>query len=228
MENLLLNYFQNRMEKESIYTDPHNEYGPLVTITREFGCPGKAIAEQLVYLINQAKPPIKWNWIDKEILKILASELNLSPSVIEDIKNFEERKISDYVALVFSNDYFPGNKKIKNALAEIILTFSKRGHYVIVGRAGHYIAGDIPRSYHVSLKAPFDWRVEHICQRKNCSYQEALKMVQEMSEKRERFLMHFAKGKEKYEFDAVFDCSETSIEEICRVVMVDLKQKAIV
>ncbi len=228
MENLLLNYFQTRMDKERIFSNPETEYGPVVTITREYGCPGKTLADELVYRINREDPPTKWNWIDKEVLKILARELKLSPSVIDDLQQFEERKLSDYVALIFSSDCFPGDKKIKNTIAEIILTYAQQGHYVIVGRAGHFITGHISRSYHVALKAPLKWRIEHMSQHKNCSYSEAQKLVAEMSEKRQRFLSHFAKGKENRAFDSVFDCSEISIDEMAEVILLDLKRMELI
>lgn len=224
MENLLLNYFQKRMHKESDVVAPSREEGPVITITREYGCPGKIIAQQIVNQIN-TRDNHSWKWISKEILESLAQELKLQPSVIRDIKNFDERKTTDYLALLFTGDYYPGEIKIKNTLTDIILSFAREGHAIIVGRAGYQITNAIEKSYHISLKAPLEWRIEHICQRMNINYLEGLKQVEIMSAKRESFLKYFDKTGAMKPFDAVFDCSLTSNEEIEQVVLMDLRQR---
>lgn len=224
MENLLLNYFQKRMQKESDAAPPSFEEGPVITITREYGCPGKLIAQQLVTEINHRSAP-PWKWISKELIESLAMELKLQPSVIQDIKNFDERKTTDYLALLFTGDYYPGEMKIKNTLSDIILSFAREGRVVIVGRAGFQITNAIEKSFHISLKAPLEWRIEHICQRMNLNYLDGLKQVEQMSLKRENFLSYFNKNTPLKPFDAVFDCSISSDEEIVQVTLMELRKK---
>jgi len=224
MENLLLNYFQKRMQKESDAVTPSLEEGPVITITREYGCPGKLIAQQLVTEINHRSQP-NWKWISKELIESLAMELKLQPSVIQDIKNFDERKTTDYLALLFTGDYYPGEMKIKNTLSDIILSFAREGRVVIVGRAGYQITNAIEKSFHISLKAPMEWRIEHICQRMNLSYLDGLKQVEQWSLKRENFLSYFNKTTALKPFDAVFDCSISSDEEIIQVTLMELRKK---
>ena len=40
MDNLLGNYFQNRMERESETVEEIRDPGPVITLSREYGCPG--------------------------------------------------------------------------------------------------------------------------------------------------------------------------------------------
>lgn len=223
MDNLLIKYFQQRMSKEELPSFNPKESGPVITISREYGCPGKIIAQSLVEKVNQIKPS-SWKWISKEIIESLAQELKLQPSVIEDIKNFDERKTTDYLALLFTSDYYPGEKKIKNTLSDIINSFAHQGHVVIVGRAGYQITNGIEKSLHISLKAPLDWRIEHICQRMNLSFIDGMKVVEEMSEKRRHFLSHFDRPGLK-NYDLIFDCSQTSDEEIVNVILLEIKKK---
>lgn len=223
MDNLLIKYFQQRMSKEELPSNKSMESGPVITISREYGCPGKIIAQLLVEKINQINPT-NWKWISKEIIESLAQELKLQPSVIQDIKNFDERKMTDYLALLFTNDYYPGEKKIKNTLSDIINGFALQGNVVIVGRAGYQITNVIEKSLHISLKAPLDWRIEHICQRMNLSFIDGMKVVEEMSEKRSHFLSHFNRPGLK-DFDLVFDCSQTSDDEIVNVILLEIKKR---
>lgn len=222
MDNLLIKYFQQRMSKEELPSFNTKEAGPVITINREYGCPGKIIAQSLVEKVNLLKS-VHWKWISKEILESLAQELKLQPSVIQDIKNFDERKTTDYLALLFTSDYYPGEKKIKNTISDIINGFAMEGNVVIVGRAGYQITNGIEKSLHISLKAPLEWRIEHICQRMNLSFIDGMRIVEEMSEKRNHFLSHFNRPGLR-EFDFVFDCSQTSNEEIIDVIVLEMKK----
>jgi cytidylate kinase len=223
MENLLLKYFQQRMSKEELPHFLSKEPGPIITISREYGCPGKIIAQNLVERVN-AIAHTNWKWISKEIIESLALELKLQPSVIQDIKNFDERKTTDYLALLFTNDYYPGEKKIKNTLTDIINSFAQEGKVVIVGRAGYQITNDIEKSIHVSLKAPIEWRIEHICQRLNLNFIDGMRQVEELSTKRSHFLSHFEKPNLK-DYDLVFDCSQTNNDEITNVILMEMKKR---
>lgn len=228
MDNLLIDYFRNRMERTTGKVEEIKEPGPVITLSRDYGCPGKRIATLLADRIL-AEKQTTWTMINKEILETLAKELNLNPSVVKDIANFEDRPLTDYIALLFSKDYYPGEQKIKNTLTEIILSFAQKGHTIIVGRAGIYITKHIEKSYHIKLQAPMGWRIDYMSEKMGISYPDAMILVEEMSRKREQFLKFFAvQKKEEISFDATFDCSQVSDDEIISHVMADLEKKGIV
>lgn len=228
MDNLLIDYFKNRMEREAGTVKEIMVAGPVITLSREYGCPGKRIVSLLADRINQQKQ-VKWTMISKEILETLAQELNLNPSVVKDLANFEDRPLSDYFALLLSKDHYPGEHKIKNTLSEIILSFARKGHVIIVGRGGFYITQHIEKSYHIKLLAPIEWRIDYISQKLGISYPDAMIRVEEMSRKREQFLKFFAvQKKQDTTFDATFDCSQVSDDDMVSQVMADLEQRAII
>ncbi|MCF8370072.1 MAG: cytidylate kinase-like family protein [Bacteroidales bacterium] len=228
MDNLLIDYFHNRMERTTSKVEEVKEPGPVITLSRDYGCPGKRIATLLVERIK-AEKQTDWTMISKEILETLATELKLNPSVVNDIAHFEDRGLGDYLALLLSKDYYPGEQKIKNTLSEIILSFAKKGHTIIVGRAGIYITKQIEKSYHIKLFAPIEWRIDYMSAKMSISYPDAMRLVEDMSRKREQFLKFFAvQKKEDITFDATFDCSQVSDDEIISHVMADLEKKGIV
>ncbi len=228
MDNLLLNYFQTRMNKEYAGTSEKEEPGPVITLSRDYGCPGKKIATLISDKIDE-KYGQQWKMISKEILETLANELNLNPSVIQDLANFEDRRISDYIALLLSSDYYPGEIKIKNTISEIILSFANKGNAIIVGRAGFYITKHIHRSYHIKLYAPIEWRIDYMSEKSGISYPDAIKLVEEMNRKREQFLKFFASQKKsEFEFDATFDCSLLTNEQIVSKVLSDIESRNLV
>ena len=214
MDNLLLKYFKLRMERNPEFKPEFNEPGPVITISREFGCPGKRVAEKFANELTKHTKE-EWNWIDKEIINQLSEELKLNPSTVDDLANYTDRKLSDYLALMFSSDYYPGEKKIKNTLSEIILSFANNGNVVILGRAGYLICGKIKRSFHIKLIAPMEWRIDKVSEKKDISYHDAIKFIDEFEIKRDQFQKFFSSGvPNDNDFDIIFDCSVKSDEEI--------------
>src|SRR5665647_1419303 len=80
MENLFLKYMGDRLES-SPTRQAHQ--GPVITISRECGCPGNDIAEMLMNKLNKkmvkdGHAP-KWKWVNKEILLKASEELKMNP-----------------------------------------------------------------------------------------------------------------------------------------------------
>jgi cytidylate kinase len=224
MENLLLKYFQQRMEREQPVMEV-NEPGPVITISREYGCLGKIVAKKLTQRINSVYNT-DWKWLSKEIFEKLADDLKLNPSVIEEINNFHDRGVSDYLALLLSKSYYPGERKIKNTLHDIILSLANEGKVVMVGRAGYYITNHIQNSYHIRLHAPLDWRVEHISKKRGISYQDSMKFVEDMDEKRLRFMEYFhEERKENKPFNQEINCAYKSVDAIVEELITDIGRR---
>ena len=80
--NILQNYLEQRHKDDD--KKKVREPGPVVTISREFGCSGKYLADKLAYRLKQEglgdSGKGKWKVISKEILERSAKELELDPS----------------------------------------------------------------------------------------------------------------------------------------------------
>ena len=72
MQNILSHYMRERMQK-SVAKEVDKEPGPVITIARSYGCPGKLIGQELVHALNKkladAGAKQHWKWISKEILE---------------------------------------------------------------------------------------------------------------------------------------------------------------
>ena len=84
MQGDLLSYLKKRYGGTE--SDKKNE-GPEITISREYGCPAKIIAEKVSVMLSEKadKKGIKhhWKWYSKEILEESAKQLQLEPEQIE-------------------------------------------------------------------------------------------------------------------------------------------------
>ena len=102
--------------------------GPVVTISREAGCPAKTIASQLTDRLNTLKRAKSkehpWRWISKEILQESARELKVDSSQIEHVFNYKSRGVLEDLLLAQSKDYYKSDLKIRTTIARVIQRFA--------------------------------------------------------------------------------------------------------
>lgn len=223
MNNILKQYLENRFTPEHHQSPAKavkKTYGPVVTISREYGCPAKKLASELANRLNEMEQKKRgsnpWIWIGKEIMERSANELHLKPELIRDVANKDHTNVIDDILLAFSNKYYPGDLKIKKTIGEIIREYAKIGRVIVVGRGGVAICRDMPKSLHIKLFAPFEWRVNDVSKRQMITLEEAEKRIKDIDHKRE-LLRDFFSGNKKFDdtmFDIIFNYYTCSEEEI--------------
>lgn len=222
MENLLKRYLDMRLINEPAAS----HQGPVVTISRECGCPSKKLAEILVRRLRELDPvktqhPGTWRWISKELLEEAATDLDVKPDDINHVFNYEERSIVDNIMAASKKDgTYRTDKAIYNALGKVIRTFGENGHVVIVGRAGVALTRHIPLSIHIRLMAPIEWRINSISEMFSLSREESKKMIAQKDENRRKFLEHYLGHPFQIDvFDLAINCSRYSLDEIADSVI---------
>lgn len=226
MENLFLHYMNQRRQLEESLTKP--EPGPVITISREYGCYGSEIASLLAEKINQtiSDQNKHWVFISHQVLHDAASALDVTPNEISHIFGAEEKSIIDEMFSVFSKDRYLTDNQIKRVLAQIVRSYAEQGRTIIVGRAGCVVAKHIQRAIHVRLMAPFCWRVNQIKIRFGISTQEATAKVKETDKRRETFMKFYRGDKPESElFDLVFNRSTMATHEIVDIIYHFAKQR---
>lgn len=225
MSNVLLTYMKNRFDLEStIKRRKKTAPGPVVTISREYGCPAKQLAEKLSAALDgiESEHYTKnhWHWIAKEILDESARELNLNPNMVREAANEKEKGVVNDIVKSLSHKYYPGEIKIKKTIGEVIRTFAVQGHVIIVGRGGVSITRDIPDSLHIQIMAPLEWRVNNVSKRQEISLAEARKKIQHIDTQRE-LIRQFFIGKKagSAEFDVIFNYMTLDEEDIIASVI---------
>jgi cytidylate kinase len=220
MTNDLLNYMTERYKKNEL---PNREPGPVITFSRETGCPAKKIAQRLSEIlteINKAKgKELPWKWISKEIMIESARELKVDPANIEYVFNYEDHGIIHDILFSHSSKYYKGDRIIKKTIAQVIRTLASKGNVIIVGRGGVSITHDIPHSLHIHFEAPLEWRSIMLSQKYNIPVEEARNYATHIDQKREEFRNLFEGKKNDYTtFNAKFNCMTLSVEEIAQSI----------
>ena len=220
MANVLLKYLEDRY-KYHITEEESESPGPVITISRDFGCPANLCANDLAELLSKKgdKDEEPWKVISKEILEQASKELGLTPEKIEFVFNFEKRSMVDEVLEALSAKYYKSERKIRNTIKDVIRAMGEKGRVIIVGRAGSAILKDIPNSLHVKLIAPLDFRVNGVSRRHQISHSEAKKLTLDMDKKRTLLRNEFAGKKVSTEdYDIILNCKSLKSDELVEIV----------
>jgi len=71
--------------KQTIEAPKKKEPGPVVTISREFGCPGIPLADKLTETLGRKSKGQTWRKIDRELIDMAADALKLSSDVVDGL-----------------------------------------------------------------------------------------------------------------------------------------------
>lgn len=225
MDNLFLKYMRERTGKRKSSGPDFYAPGPVITISRDYGCPGRRIARLLSETLTEKNARlggnIEWKWISKEIIEESARELKLSPTLIQDLSDYRTRGFFENLALFFSDEFYPGDVKIKNTIAKFIYNAASEGNVVIVGRAGESITKNFEKSLHIKLQAPLEWRAKQVADSYGMSIIDAKKEVIDMDKRRTQFRNYFEKDLPDIEFfDIFFNVATMTDEEIIEMIII--------
>ena len=190
--NLFEKYFNQILYQEKTKLV---ETGPYISISREFGCMANKIAEKLARELSirekELKGETKWKWINKSILEESSKALELSPSKIEYVFRSKTKTMMEEIVSAMGTNYYKSDKKIRKTIVEVIRSIAKTGHIIIVGRGGVAFAKDNPKSVHIKLVAPMDWRIERIAKNYKMTKKDALKYINEIDMERKYLIDNF-------------------------------------
>lgn len=225
MDNLFLKYMRERTGRKKGAEPSFESPGPVITISREYGCAGRRIARKLSETLTAKNKALgnshEWRWISKEIIEESARELKLSPSMMQDLSEYKERGFFENLALFFSDEYYPSDVKIKNTIAKFIYNAGVEGNVVIVGRAAEAITKNFTNSLHIKLQAPLEWRAKVVADAEGMTLQEARRVSQEMDHRRSSFRNYFEKERPDIDyFDIFFNSSTLSEDEIVETIVI--------
>ena len=196
--------------------------GPVITISRETGCPANRIAKRLALSLNKMKESKASNWkcVSKEILNESAKELELNPSQIKYVFDFEQRGVWDDIMSSLSTKYYKSDRKIRKTIADVIRIIAEQGYAIIIGRGSVAITRDMPNAFHVNLEAPLDWRAEMLAIKHNMKPEVARQFAIETDKKRLKFRESFYGHSTDYtRFDVTYNCMTFTDDEIIKSII---------
>ena len=226
MSNILIKYMEDRFHKDKKNNVNYiKKNGPVITISREAGCPAEEISEKIIKLILLYNKE-EWTCISKEILEKSSTELNINPKKIKYVFKAEKKSMFDEVLSAFSSKYYKSDKKIRKTITKVVYDYAVESKIIIIGRGGVAIAKDIEDSFHIRLQAPLEWKAKIISKQKNISIDEATDYVTDVDNNRKILVESFCGQKfDDLLFDATFNCAKMTTDEIAEITFDLLKMR---
>lgn len=224
--NVFEQYFNEMLEEKEAKAVAT---GPYISISRDFGCMANVIAQKLAVVltrVNKSKGIEKeWQWLNKALLQESAKALDLSPSKIEYVFHSKQKTVMDEVVSAMSTRYYKSDRKIRKTITDVIRSIAVAGNVIIVGRGGVAFRYDNPRSLHIKLVAPIEWRIERISQNYHKSKPEALQRILEIDHERKYLIDSFmGYSTDESLYDIVFNRS-TMDDNMIVSTLLDIMEK---
>ena len=158
-----------------------------------------------------------------------ARELKVDSSQIQHVFDYKSRGVLEDLLFAQAKDYYKSDLKIRTTIAKVIRKFANEGNAIIVGRGGVAITRDIPRSLHVFLEAPLEWRALRVAEKHNFTIDQARSYAQSIDKKRAQFRDFFqGKGSDYTRFDIKLNCMTLEMKEMIDITIGALKTRSMI
>jgi len=189
---------------------------PVITLSREFGCQGYAVAERLCELVSH-KTGEKWILIDNAILEEVARNHNISEDILHHLG--ESNRILDEVMATFSPQWKTDRDHFQ-LLCSYIIALAEQGNVIIIELGGAIITRHIEHSCHFRIFASNSFKTATLAQRLNLSVENAEKLMHRQQKKRDHFTREFLgqNGHNPGLYDLLFNNERCNPEKIARTI----------
>lgn len=185
---------------------------PSITISREYGCEGYPLAQQLKGLLEEASDKT-WTIFDKALVDKVAHDEQLSRELLRHLG--DESHAQDVLRTHF------GYLTHDDAYAQVVkhlVPIAAGGCAIIVGRGGAIACQDLKNCFHFRLVGSFAFRSRTLARRLELPLAEAEELVRTQSKLREKFIsqcLHEDITSTRW-YDAVFNNGRQSVETIAQ------------
>ena len=192
--------------------------GPVITISRAYGCDEHELVKSLIKRLNQLRDSgLKshtWKYINKEIIEESAKQLKMQAYDLENRVMVHHEPQSDWFAN-FDTHPKHSDTEIIDTIKDMITTYAKKGNVIIIGRGGIGVVKSMPNSLHIRLNAPLDYRIGLISRQMNMNPMDAEEMIRSIDNQRRKWSEHLVERPiEDGVFDLIFNTERLSVEEM--------------
>ena len=158
---------------------------PFVTISREFGCDGQALAKRIVEKLHE-NGENDWYILNRTKLLEKLQDQQVSEKTLAFLEEFGEESMSSYIREALFGA--PNQHTTIEEIAKVLRLLAKRGHVVFLGGGSSVLTREIQHGIHIRLFASPEWRAKNYGKRHALNEVEALAKVRKESEHREGYI----------------------------------------
>jgi len=194
---------------------------PFVTISRQAGAGGHTLARQIVRSLEKkfkVEAATDWEVFDQKICALLAENSDTNVSFDSLVAEEYKSEIQQFIGDIISGQ--PRQLKVYRKIMEIVRLLAVVGKVVVVGRAGAFIARDLPLGVHIRLVADEKVRIKRMSAMLDMSPEEARRAVRLQDKSRARLVNDYfnADVADPLHYHAVFNTDRFSIPDIADIV----------
>ena len=203
--------------KNKIVTSKGNPY-PVITISREFGARGAALAA----LMGEKIGFKVW---DKDILQAIAEKLGSNQKYLKAVDESRREFVQD-VVIGFMKSVNTHVNYLRT-LNRLIRTIEHKGNALIVGRGANYICKN-PHSFHVRIVSPVEKRAKGYATREGISTQEAMSIIKKTDAERSEFIRyHFKQDvNNSSDYDIILNSGIFSLQDMMSIIIEAYEKKS--
>ena len=171
----------------------------VITINRELGSGGRTVGRILAERLGVP-------FYDKALIRALEEKYELTTEEIERLKSRNRSWWEDFKRVLIvgedaanSSNYYVGanpnlltTEALFKAEKEILLGIAEAESCVIAGRSAFFILNRHPNRLSILIQAPMEQRIERLMNKRNMSWKEAMKTINEVDKMREEYVKNYA------------------------------------
>ena len=162
-----------------------------VTISRQTGSGGHAVAAKLVELLQAGTPPDQppWTVFDRNLVEKVLEDHHLSSRLARFMPEDRIGELSDTIDELFG--LHPPSWTLVRKSSDTILRLAELGNVILIGRAANVITRRLPFVFHVRLVGSLEQRVKYMQEVEHLDHKSALALVDREDLGRRRYLKKY-------------------------------------
>ncbi len=203
----------------------------IITISREVGSGGHTVGRKLAEALDV-------RYCDKELIKQLMKEFNLTASGIEQLKGKKKNWFADFIQFVapmpkvsmlvdtdsrYIQEFRPDitTDDIYKAETEILKGIADEGSCVIAGRSGFFVLKDHPNKLSIFITAPMEHRIERVMRKQQLTREQAETVIKSVDEARDNYVQRYTgtSRNDARNYDLVLNMDRLSEDDAVQLIL---------
>jgi cytidylate kinase len=200
-----------------------------ITISRQTGSGGHAVAEKLVERLQSQEPADSRPWVvfDRNLVEKVLEDHNLPACLAKFMPEDRISQVSDTMDELFG--LHPPSWILVRQTSETILRLAQLGHVILIGRGSNVITRKLPHVLHVRLVGSLEQRMKRLQELDGLNYKEALRVADCEDLARRRYLKQFFDKRidDPLLYHLVINTDLISLDEAARMIALAVAPKAL-
>ncbi len=189
---------------------------PCITLSRQFGCQGYPVAEQLCQLMQQQTGEA-WLLIDRAVLDEVARRHNISRDILESLG--DKNRIVDDLLATFSPRWTHSQDCFR-LLCKHVVSLAEQGNVIIMELGGAILTKHFEHAWHFRVYGSQRFKVRTTAQRLQIPEEEAERLVLKQQRQRDAFTRDFLhqNDHDPLLYDLLFNNDRSQPEQIAQCI----------